>query len=134
MPPHHVHGQVLHVKTRGVFLGPVVQLADALDTHARTLQHMAPPLGVASVGHGVVPVAGLVHPSTGRKSGPCRHTNRAGGVGVGEPHTPLGEGVQVGGLYHRVASTPHDAGVVLVRHDHDNVLAGHGGLFGLCVT
>src|SRR3990167_6224078 len=65
-----LHAMVAHNQ---VFDLTAVQLANALDANPVPLQHMTPAAWRAGVGHGVVPVARLVHAQASGKSGACGH-------------------------------------------------------------
>jgi hypothetical protein len=124
----HVHGQVLGVEAGRVFLGPVVQLADALDPDALLLQRMAPATGLAAVGRCVVPMPGAVHAMTDGKGGARRHADRARRVGAGEARSPRRQRVEVRRLHDGAARTAHVSRVMIVGHQDQDIAAGHGRL------
>ena len=129
---HDVHGLDPPVETGIDIVVAIVELADGLDAVPFALQAVTPARDSPVIGMGVVPVPRLVDIAPGREGGACRDADRRIGVGGGEPRAALGQPVEIGRPHHVVAAAAEHLGVVLVRHDEEEVLAFIHGAGSLC--
>ena len=94
-----------------------MQLADGVDPGAAIFQTVSPTRDLAVVRKGVVPQTQFVHKTPGGQRSPGWNTDRAVGVGTGEPGAGRSHSIEIGRPYQRVTVTTRGIAVVLVGED-----------------
>ena len=116
-----MHRFDLFAKTGGQILISVMQFANGFNGYAFSLQPVPPTFDSAVIGHGVVPITGLVGITTGSENGSGRNANRRVRIGGSKARPLFRQSVKVGRFDLRMAVTAEHFTIMLVGHDEEDV-------------